>query len=141
MSTSAISPITVRVLVAATPERAWACLTDPVHVVGWNFAAPTWHCPRATADLRVGGTFSHRMEARDGSMGFDFWGTYTVVEAPTRLEYLLGDGRTVRVRLTAEAEGTRVEETFDPEAVNPRELQEGGWQAILDNLKRYAEAG
>jgi uncharacterized protein YndB with AHSA1/START domain len=99
----------------------------------WNFASPDWCCPSARVDLRAGGTHSVRMEARDGSMGFDFEGVYEEVDAPNALTLRLGDGRAARTTFEAEAGGTRVRTVFDPEAENPLEMQRDGWQAILDN--------
>lgn len=133
------APLTVRATVKAPIEKAWRAYVGPEHVVRWNFAAPDWHCPRATADLRQGGAFSARMEAKDGSMGFDFEGTYTKVEAPHRLEYEFG-GRHARIRFSEAGDATEVEVTFDPETVYPLEQQQAGWQAILDSYATYASA-
>lgn len=132
------TPITVATSVAATPARAFALYTEPAHVCAWNAAIDAWHCPRAESDLRVGGRFSYRMEARDGSMGFDFTGTWTRIEPGLALDYTLDDDRTVEVRFEAQGEGTRVTVVFEAEASNPAEMQQAGWQAILDNYARYA---
>jgi uncharacterized protein YndB with AHSA1/START domain len=139
MSNTDLSPVTVEVLVAAPIAHAWRVFVDPTHIVHWNFASPDWHCPRAQGDLRVGGTFSNRMEAKDGSMGFDMEGTWDVVEPEQRLGFTFGDRR-ADVVFEAVGDQTRVTETFIPESTFPRELQAGGWQAILDNYKRRAEA-
>jgi uncharacterized protein YndB with AHSA1/START domain len=133
-----LSPISVSVLVNAPLARAWAVFTEPEHIVAWNFASDDWCCPYATQDLRVGGQFSNRMEAKDGSMGFDMAGTYDVVEPMARIGFTFGDRR-ADVHFAAEGAKTRVTETFIPEGEFPRELQQGGWQAILDNFKRRAE--
>lgn len=123
-----------------TPEHAWQVFTSPTHITEWNFASEDWICPSATNDLRVGGKFSSRMEARDGSMGFDFEGIYTDVETMKRLEYTLFDGRKVIVTFTPEANGVLVEEFFEPESIHPVDFQQAGWQSILDQYKKHAES-
>ena len=133
--------ITVETRVAAKPEVVWEAWTTPADIQQWNAASDDWHTPRASVDLREGGTFTSRMEARDGSMGFEFAGTYTTVEAPTLLEYAMEDGRTCRVEFAPEGEGTRVRETFDAEETHPIEMQRDGWQAILDRFAAHVEAG
>ena len=139
MANPDLSPISVSVLVNAPLARAWAVFSDPKHIVAWNFASPDWCCPRAENDLRVGGQFSSRMEAKDGSFGFDMAGTYDVVEPQQHIGFTFGDRR-ADVVFVAEGSGTRVTETFIPEGEYPRELQQGGWQAILDNFGRRAES-
>ena len=131
--------ITVETVVKATPEEVWHCWTTPEHIKAWNAASDDWHTTASTVDLRVGGTFSSRMEARDGSMGFDFAGTYTAVEEPTLLEADFG-GRHLRVEFLPEDTGVRVRETFDAEDEHPAEMQRQGWQAILDNFAAHVEA-
>lgn len=122
-------------------ETVWELLNGPEHICAWNAASQDWHTVRASNDLRVGGQLTSRMEAKDGSFGFDFGGTYTMVETPTALDYTLGDGRRVRVRLTEAAHGhTRIVEEFEPESENPVDMQQAGWQAILDNFARYCQA-
>jgi len=138
--TTATNTITVRTEVAASPLRTWELWNDPQHIVKWNYAIDSWHCPSASGDLRPGGTFSVRMEAKDGSMGFDFGGTYDVVKPGELLTYTMGDGRRVEVHFREKEGGTEVVERFEPETQNSLEMQQGGWQAILDNFKRYAEA-
>lgn len=133
--------ITVETFVKATPQRVWEAWNAPADIMQWNNASPDWHTPRATVDLRDGGTFTSRMEARDGSMGFDFGGTYTKVVPQRLIEYRMGDGREVQVEFTAKDGGVAVKETFDAESTNPAEMQRGGWQAILDNFKRHVEGG
>ena len=132
--------VLVSTWVDASIERAWECWTDPRYITRWNFASPDWHCPRAANDLRVGGAFSARMEARDGSFGFDFAGTYTAVVPRERLEYKLGEERSVRVTFASDGVGVRVDEEFDAEEENPIEMQRSGWQSILDNYKACVES-
>ena len=131
--------ITVETVVKADPNTVWAAWNSPADIQHWNTASPDWHTPRASLDLREGGKFSVRMEARDGAEGFDFEGTYTRVEPRKRIEYTMSDGRTVQVEFAEQAEGVLVRETFDAESENSPELQRQGWQAILDSFARYAE--
>ena len=131
--------ITVETTVAAPVERVWRAYTTPEAITQWNAASDDWHTPRATNDLRKGGAFSSRMEAKDGSMGFDFAGTYTDVVEHERLAYAFGD-RTAEVLFRTVPGGTTVRVTFDSESTHPVEQQRQGWQAILDNFKRYVEA-
>ena len=131
--------IRIEVVVEASLEKAWDCFTSEDRIPHWNFASPDWCCPWAKNDLRVGGKLASRMEARDGSFGFDFGGTYTVVEPYRRLAYRLGDERMVEIEFTEESQRVRVVETFDPESKNSLELQKSGWQAILNNFKLYTE--
>jgi uncharacterized protein YndB with AHSA1/START domain len=133
--------ITVEVVVECGVAHAWQAFTDPQAVIHWNFASNDWHCPSAENDLKVGGIFSYRMEAKDGSTGFDFSGTYTEVSDLARIRYALGDDREVLVEFCAVGDQTRVIETFTPENTFPLEFQKAGWQAILDNYKHYAERG
>ena len=131
--------ITVETTVNAPVEKVWQLWSSPEHITKWNSASPDWHTPRATNDLRAGGKFTSRMEAKDGSMGFDFEGVYDEVRENEHLAYTMADGRKVTVNFTEDGGKTRVVETFDPEAENPREMQQAGWQAILDSFKKYAE--
>jgi uncharacterized protein YndB with AHSA1/START domain len=133
--------LTVRATIAAPLEKVWQYWTAPQHIMQWNNASPDWHTPKAENDLRIGGKFSSRMEAKDGSMGFDFWGTYTAVDPLARIAYTMGDGRLADIRFTGDDAAATVTETFDAEETNALELQQGGWQAILDNFKQYAEGG
>ncbi|MBM3272049.1 polyketide cyclase [Candidatus Kaiserbacteria bacterium] len=132
--------ITVEVLVDATADMAWQCFTQPEHIMQWNHASDDWRCPRAENDLRVGGRFVSRMEAVDGSEGFDFSGVYTAVVPHERIAYTMDDGRTAEVTFAVEGAGTCVVTVFDAERENPPELQRAGWQAILDNFKKHTEA-
>ncbi len=132
--------ITVESTVKAPVEKVWDCWTDPKHIVNWNFASDDWHSPRAENDLRTGGKFVSRMEAKDGSMGFDFEGVYDNVVKHKTIEYSMSDGRQVKVTFAGNGSETRVVETFDAENTHSLEMQKGGWQAILDNFKKYTEA-
>jgi uncharacterized protein YndB with AHSA1/START domain len=116
------------------------CWTAPEHITKWNFASDDLHSPKAENDLRVGGKYSARMEAKDGSMGFDFGGVYDDVKENELIEYTLGDDRKVVVRFTPIGNETKVVETFDAELSNSIELQKGGWQAILVNFRKYVES-
>ena len=140
MESTARTKITIETNIAATPEQVWQCWTLPEHITKWNQASEDWHTPRAESDLRVGGKFTNRMESKDGKFGFDFWGVYDVVEPPRHLDFTIGDGRTVQITMEPLAGGTYVVETFEAESENSVELQRQGWQAILDNFKRYVES-
>ncbi len=133
------SAITVQITLPTTPERAWDYFTAPAHITQWYFASDDWHAPAAQNDLRAGGRFSIRMEAKDGSFGFDFEGEYSQVMPPEVLAYGMSDGRQVNTRLKSTSEGVVLTQTFDPETVNPLEMQREGWQMILNNLKKYVE--
>ena len=131
--------ITVEALVDAPAERVWEFWNGPEHITKWCSATEEWHTPRSENDVRVGGKFSSRMEAKDGSMGFDFAGVYDEVRPNERLAYTMGDDRKVEISFTKQGDATQVTETFDAEETNPVEMQQGGWQAILNNFKKYAE--
>jgi uncharacterized protein YndB with AHSA1/START domain len=134
------TPITVETTVNAPMETVWDCWTIPSHIMQWNNASDDWHTPRATNDLREGGTFTARMEAKDGSMGFDFGGMYTKVVQHKEIAYTMGDGRKVHVTFSGHDGHTHVTEIFDAETENSAEMQKAGWQSILENFKKYAEA-
>ena len=140
METISNTAITVQTTVNAPVEKVWKFWTEPGHIVHWNNASDDWHTPRVENDLKVGGKFSARMEAKDGSFGFDFGGEYTDVIEQKTIGYVLGDGRKVRIDFSPEGNATKVIETFDAENTHPVEVQRGGWQAILDNFKKYTEA-
>lgn len=140
METIAKTKVTVETVVNAPVEKVWDLWTEPKHIVHWNFASIDWHTTYAENDLRVGGKFLTRMEAKDGSSGFDFTGTYNSLELYKFIEYSMTDGRRVRVTFDMKAAGTRVTEIFETESSNSVEMQQEGWQAILDNFKRYAES-
>ena len=135
-----LNTITIQAVVYATAEKIWEYYTAPEHIIRWNHASDDWHTTRAENDLKPGGEFHSRMEAKDGSAGFDFWGTYTAVRTNEFIAYTMGDGRNATVSFTATGDKTRIEIAFDPENSNPLEMQRDGWQAILDNFKTYAEA-
>ena len=132
------NPIEIEAFVAAPVAQAWEAYTLPEHITQWNFASPEWCCPHASNDLRPGGRYLARMEARDGTMGFDFEGIYTDVEMGKHLAYTLGDDRKVTVTFLPEGPRTRVKVVFEAENMNSRELQQQGWQAILDNYAAFA---
>lgn len=132
--------ITVEASTRAPPEDCWKAATTPEAITQWNAANDDWCCPSADVDLQVGGRMLSRMEAKDGSMGFDFSATFTSVDAPRRLEYKLDDGRRVELVFEATSNGTHIRQTFDAEAENDPEFQRAGWQAILDSFVRYVEA-
>jgi uncharacterized protein YndB with AHSA1/START domain len=131
--------ITVETTVHAPVAKVWACWTEPQHITKWSFASDDWHAPKAENDLRVGGSFLTRMEAKDGSFGFDFSGTYDEVKQNEFISYTLGDGRKVSITFTSQENGTKVIETFDAETTHSVEMQQAGWQAFLDNFKKYCE--
>ena len=128
--------LSVQIIVNAPLDRVWDAYANPEHIVHWNFASEDWHCPNSEVDLRVGGSFSSRMEAKDGSMGFDFAGVYTEIEPMKHLQYQFGD-RFADVDFHEASGGVKVVVTFDPETENSLELQESGWQAILNNFAKH----
>ena len=130
--------ITVETTIAAPVEKVWDAYTTPEDITQWNSPSDDWHTPAAMVDLREGGAFSSRMEAKDGSMGFDFDGTYTKIVEHRLIEYDFGD-RHANVEFIPEDGGVRVSVAFDPETENPIEQQRAGWQSILDSFKRYVE--
>ncbi|MFM2386937.1 MAG: hypothetical protein RL660_1694 [Bacteroidota bacterium] len=132
--------ITIAAHIPASKQKVWDYYTMPEHITQWNFAHESWHCPSATNDLRVGGTYRARVEARDGSFGFDFEAVYTDVIPGDKLAYTLTDNRKVIVKLEERTDFTGITISFDAENENPIELQEQGWQAILQNFKQYTEA-
>ena len=132
--------ITVETVVKAKLAEVWDAWNNPADIKQWNAASDDWHTPRSTVDLRVGGKFLARMEARDGSEGFDFEGTYTRIVPHKTIEYRMSDGREVMVEFAERPGGDLVKETFDAETENPPELQRQGWQAILDNFARHVQA-
>lgn len=132
--------ISVETTVKAPIEKVWEFWTGTQHVKQWNTALESWHTPKAENDLRIGGKFVYRMEAKDGSFGFDFGGIYDQVRENEYIEYTLEDGRKVTISFTAEGSETKVVETFEPETENPVDMQRGGWQAIMDNFKKYTES-
>ena len=140
METQEKTMITVQNTINAPVQKVWDYWTKPEHITQWNHASDDWHSPHAENDLRVGGTFSARMEAKDGSMGFDFGGVYDEVNPTQYIEYTLGDGRKVKTNFTSQGDKTEVVESFEAENTNSVEMQKAGWQAILDNFKKYTES-
>jgi uncharacterized protein YndB with AHSA1/START domain len=132
--------ITVETFVKSTLNKVWDAWNNPADIKQWNTAQDDWHTTRSVVDLREGGSFSARMEAKDGSAGFDFEATYTRVVPHEAIEFRMSDGREVTVEFVERSDGILVRETFDAETENPPEMQRAGWQAILDNFGRYIEA-
>jgi uncharacterized protein YndB with AHSA1/START domain len=133
--------ITVQAVINAPVDKVWKLGTAPEHITKWNNASDDWHTPRAENDLRAGGKFLYRMEAKDGSFGFDFVGTYDEIKRKELIAYTIEDGRKVKVTFTKNSDSeTKVVETFEAENTNSLEMQRAGWQAILDNFKKYVEA-
>lgn len=137
--TSEPGKVTISALVNAPLEQVWAAWTEPAHITQWNFADPSWCCPSASSDLREGGTYTARMEARDGSFGFDFEGTFHKVDPGHQIGLTLGDGRRADTTFAPEKGGIRVTTVFDAEGMHPVDMQRDGWQAILNNFKTYAQ--
>ena len=140
METATKTRITIETTVNAPVEKVWKVWSTPEDITKWATASPDWHTPFSENDLRPGGKFSSRMEAKDGSFGFDFGGIYDEVTPNEFISYTLGDGRTVVIKFTTSGKETKIVQTFEAEATNPVEMQRGGWQAILDNFKKYVEA-
>lgn len=139
METTNTKTLTVETVVNNPVEKVWLHWNEPQHIIKWCFASDDWCAPKAENDLRTGGTFSTRMEAKDGSFGFDFGGVYTLVELHKTINYTMGDGRKVWISFSSNGNETKVTETFEPETQNPIEMQQGGWQMILNNFKKYSE--
>ena len=139
METTNTIMITIESLINAPVEKVWEFWTGPKHITQWNNASDDWHTPAAENDLRVGGKFLSRMEAKDGSFGFDFWGIYDKVDLYQLIEYTMGDGRKAITHFSREGDKTNVVTSFEAEGTNSVEMQKGGWQAILNNFKKYAE--
>lgn len=131
--------IIIKATVNASIQKVWDCYTQANHIIHWNFAHPSWHCPKASNDLTVGGRYFARMEAKDGSFGFDFEAVYTEIKPFKSFTYEFG-GRLATVDFAEINSQTEVTVTFDPEQENPIDLQKSGWQSILDNFKKYAES-
>lgn len=132
--------ITVSTLINADLNTTWNTYTEPEHIVHWNFASEDWCCPKAENDLQVGGVYFGRMEAKDGSFGFDFKAIYEAVIPQEKLSYKMEDGRRAHILFSPKTNGIEVSITFDAETENPIELQQNGWQAILNQFKRYTES-
>lgn len=139
METQNKTMLTVECTVNAPVAIVWECWTNPAHITQWCNASPDWHTPHAENDLRVGGRFVTRMEAKDGSMGFDFGGIYDAVRTNEYIEYTMDDDRKAKISFIAEGSSVKVVESFEAENTNPLEMQQFGWQAILDNFKKHTE--
>lgn len=131
--------ITIETTLQVPVEKAWKYWTAPTHITQWNNASDDWHTPRAENDLRIGGNFSTRMEAKDGSEGFDFTGIYDDLQENKIISYSMSDGRKVHVHFEGDDHQTKITETFEAENSHPADVQKAGWQAILDNFKKYTE--
>ena len=140
MDTTGRTLITIETNVNAPLAKVWDYWTTPDHITKWNSAADDWHTPWAKNDLEIGGKLEARMEAKDGSMGFEFWGTYVDIIPESYLSIVLGDGRIWKVFFQEKDGVTNVTESFEAEDENTAEMQKQGWQAILDNFKKYTEA-
>ena len=134
------SKVTIKTTVNAPVEKTWTYWTQPEHIMRWNNASDDWHTPHAENDLRAGGKFLSRMEARDKSFAFDFEGIYDQITVNEYIGYTLGDGRKVQIAFSDQGNSTKIVETFDTESTNPVEMQRDGWQAILNNFKNYTES-
>ena len=132
--------ITVQTTINARVEKVWKLWTSPEHITKWNNASEDWHTPYAENDLQAGGKFLSRMEAKDGSMGFDLIGTYDFITTNESMEYTLGDDRKVSINFNSAGAQTSIIETFEAETTHPIEFQKGGWQSILDNFKKHVES-
>ncbi len=140
MEKSERTQLTVKATVNAPIEKVWQSWNNPEDIIEWCSASPEWHTPKATNDLRVGGNFSSTMAAKDGSMSFDFEGTYTMVEEHRFIAYTMADGRKVGISFEGNSGSTVITEVFEAEEMNPIEMQQAGWQAIMDSFKRYVES-
>lgn len=132
--------ITIAATVTASVERVWDAWTQPEHITKWNFASEDWHCPKVSNDLRVGGKYSARMEAKDGSFGFDFEAVYNEVILHQKITFTMTDGRVATTTFQVQGTNVKVATTFDAENENSIELQQQGWQAILNNFAAYVSA-
>ena len=137
---TSFSKIRIEALIDAPLTAVWICFTKPDHITKWNFASEDWHCPKASNDLKVGGKYSAHMAAKDGSFEFEFAAIYNEVIEQSRLAYALEDGRKVVTTFEKMGEETKVTTVFDAEKTNPEEMQKSGWQAILNNFKKYTES-
>lgn len=131
--------VTVTAEISRPIKEVWSLWTEPEHVQKWNFASNDWCCPRASNDLRNGGSFNYRMESKDGSFGFDLEGVYTDVVDQQRIAFTMSDGRAVETTFAENGETVTVTTVFDAESENPVEMQRDGWQAILNNFRKYTE--
>lgn len=132
--------VTIESTIAAARNKVWDYYTQPEHITKWNFASDDWQCPSAVNDMKVGGKYAARMEAKDGSFGFDFEAVYDEVLDNEKFTYTIADGRPVTVKFEDLGAKTKVVVNFEAENQNPVEMQKAGWQAILDNFKKYTES-
>jgi uncharacterized protein YndB with AHSA1/START domain len=139
METKTRTTITVESTIQAGIEKVWKYWSEPEHIKNWCQASDDWHAPAAENDLRTGGKFSTTMAAKDGSFSFDFGGVYTNIVPHKLIEYTINDGRNVSITFSSEGNATKVVETFEAEDMHSIEMQKGGWQAILDNFRKYTE--
>ena len=140
METQNKTVITIETTVNASIDKIWSYWSLPQHITKWATPSDEWHTARAENNLAVGGTFNSRMEAKDGSMGFDFGGVYDAVEKNKYIAYTIGDGRKVEINFSSDSNSTKIVESFEAESIHPIEMQQGGWQAILNSFKSYTEA-
>lgn len=131
--------IQIEAVISSSPSKVWTYWTEPKHITKWNFAVPEWCCPSASNDLKVGGKYAARMEAKDGSFGFDFEAIYDEVVPQKKLTYTMADGRKVTTTFEPQGDKTKVTTVFVAETQNPIEIQKNGWQSILNNFKKYTE--
>lgn len=131
--------IIVKTSIKSSLEKVWEYWTQPQHIMNWNFASDEWHCPKAENNLNVGEKFSYTMAAKNGEMSFDFQGIYTNINDFSQIEYEISDGRKVIITFEELENEVEITESFDPENIHPEEFQQQGWQAILDNFKKYIE--
>lgn len=132
--------IQVETVVKQEIRTVWDAFTQPAHIVNWNFASEDWHCPAAQSDFVPGGKFTYTMAAKDGSFSFDFLGTFLEIKEREFFTYQIADGRHVEVRFAEIDGGTQIVENFEPESMNPPEMQQAGWQSILNQFKAYVES-
>lgn len=140
METGNREVITIETTINAPMEKVWEYFSLPKHIMQWNSASNDWFTPKSENDFQEGGKFVNRMEAKDGSMGFDFTGTYDKIIPNEHIAYTISDGRHVTIDFAPQGEGTKMTESFEAETSNPAEVQKHGWQSILDNFKTYTEA-
>lgn len=135
-----MEPITIKSTISAPVQKVWDYFNTPDHITKWNFAHESWQCPSSENDLRIGGKFKTRMEAKDGSLGFDFEGIYDEIIPGEKIKYYLDDGRNVEIQFQKiDGDTTKIIQIFDPEQQNPIEMQRDGWYAILNNFQKYVE--
>lgn len=134
------NPITIQTTVDAPIDTVWKCWISPEHITQWNAASEDWHTPKAMSNFEIGGSFSYRMEAKDGSMGFDLNGVFDQINEHRFIAYTMEDDRKVEIDFEAQGNQTLITERFEAESMNSRELQQMGWQAILNNFAKYAAA-